>query len=332
MTEHTLDVTRQPGAADRKGPPRWQDLPRLSDDRLSACSWTHFGPGDQFGTLNRITPERIAAAAALVSAGKRFPINWKVEYPNPPLFSRSPVTRTAAFGYGFADDKLDDFYLQGSTQWDALTHAANPVHGFYQNPKTEETGLVAGDLGMHVWARSGIAARFVLADVARWRESVGRPIDPSSDERVSVDDVRAALDAQGTPTREGDILLIRFGWISWYEDASESERQALSASQQPASPGLAPGSSTCQWLWDSGFAAVAGDNPAVEATPTTAEPYESLHFTLLPLLGMPLGELFDLEALADDCLADGCYEGLLVSAPINAFRAVGSPANAVCLK
>jgi hypothetical protein len=47
---------------------------------------------------------------------------------------------------------------------------------------------------------------------------------------------------------------------------------------------------------------------------------------------MPLGELWRLEALAADCEADGVYESLLVSAPLNLRGGAGSPANALALK
>ena len=42
-----------------------------------------------------------------------------------------------------------------------------------------------------------------------------------------------------------------------------------------------------------------------------------MHIRLLPLLGLPLGEFFDLDRLADDCAADGVYEFLFTSAPLN---------------
>ena len=53
-----------------------------------------------------------------------------------------------------------------------------------------------------------------------------------------------------------------------------------------------------------------------------------LHFRILGLLGIPIGEMWDLEALAEDCASDGVYEFLLTSAPLNLLDGVGSPANA----
>jgi hypothetical protein len=57
-----------------------------------------------------------------------------------------------------------------------------------------------------------------------------------------------------------------------------------------------------------------------------------LHYRLIALLGMPLGELFYLERLAADCADNGIYEGLFTSAPLNLLGGSGSPANALAVK
>ena len=53
---------------------------------------------------------------------------------------------------------------------------------------------------------------------------------------------------------------------------------------------------------------------------------------LLPLLGIPLGELWDLDALADDCAADRTYDAFLTSAPLNMPAGVGTPPNAIAIR
>ena len=57
-----------------------------------------------------------------------------------------------------------------------------------------------------------------------------------------------------------------------------------------------------------------------------------VHFSLLPMLGLPIGELWDLDGLAADCAADGRYTCLLTSAPLNLERGVGTPPNAMAIK
>jgi hypothetical protein len=100
-------------------------------------------------------------------------------------------------------------------------------------------------------------------------------------------------------------------------------------------------------LWDLHIAAVGTDTPAFEVVPfggvsgpelgqAMRDPDRCLdvflHFRILALLGIPIGEMWDLEALAEDCAADGVYEFLLTSAPLNLRNGVGSPANALAVK
>ena len=146
----------------------------------------------------------------------------------------------------------------------------------------------------------------------------------------------------------GDILLIRTGWVSWYRSLDHAQRRALAADRIGASCGLRPGEELAELLWDLHIAAVAADNPALEVTPFGAitDPQEMrsaftdpirgpntfAHFRILPLLGMPIGELWDLDALADDCARDNVYEFLLTSAPLNLRAGVASPPNALAIK
>jgi hypothetical protein len=50
------------------------------------------------------------------------------------------------------------------------------------------------------------------------------------------------------------------------------------------------------------------------------------------LLGLPLGEQFVLDKLADDCAADRRYEFMLVSVPLHLRGGIASPPNAVAIK
>lgn len=50
-----------------------------------------------------------------------------------------------------------------------------------------------------------------------------------------------------------------------------------------------------------------------------------LHQIAIPNMGLPLGEMWDLEELSEDCAADGVYEFLLVAAPLPVTGAVGAP-------
>jgi hypothetical protein len=98
-----------------------------------------------------------------------------------------------------------------------------------------------------------------------------------------------------------------------------------------AFPGLYAGEETARYLWDLRIAAVAADNPALEVAPGD-KAAGSLHRRILPMLGMPIGELWDFEALAADCRADGRWDGFFASVPLYLPGGVASPANAAVLK
>jgi hypothetical protein len=77
---------------------------------------------------------------------------------------------------------------------------------------------------------------------------------------------------------------------------------------------------------------VAADNMTVEAMVPVDGEILVLHMLALRDLGMMLGEVWDLEALSEDCAADAVYEFLLTAPPLAISGAVGSPVNPVVLK
>ncbi|GAA0570775.1 cyclase family protein [Actinomadura livida] len=299
-----------PGSAPR---PRYRDLP---DGRAAGV----FGAGDVLGTLNLQTPDAVVAAARLVRSGRVFALNAPVDWPDPPLYSRLPVEHTVfRTAMGNLDDHLDHFYPQASSQWDGFRHIRDPEFGYY-NGQDEA-------LGVDHWARRGIAGRGVLLDVGRALAGTGRDLAWNVRTEITAADLERARAAAGVDRRPGDVLLVRTGWTAGYEAATTAERTEYRSGGE--SPGLEPSREMAEYLWDWGVGAVASDNVGVEALPA---PATSLHHLTLSRLGLPLGELWWLEALAEDCLRDGRYEHLLVSAPLHVRGGIGSPANAVAIK
>jgi hypothetical protein len=318
----------------KSGLPSYRDLP-VREDLPPHSSWGLFGDDDQVGAINLLTQERVLAATALVRTGKRFSLNWDLEQPDPPLSGREPLVHTIYRDAVGTDDHYDSFYTQRSSQWDSLCHIQYPEYGFYNGCQSEDiTGKPGSRNGIDNWARIGITGRFVLADIGRRRERLGRPLDQKAAEAIDAQELADTLDDQGVELTGGDILLVRFGWISWFEQASLEDRQyAAGPPAEIGTPGLSPHESTAEYLWDQGVASVVTDNPAVEVLPIDNSYADGfLHFRLIPMLGIALGEMFYLDGLAADCAGDGVYEGLLVAAPLNKVGGSGSPSNAVALK
>lgn len=293
------------------------------------------------GCLNLLNEERVRSAAGLVRHGRVFALNWDMGLPDPPLFGRAAFEHRVhwlANEVGH-DDELSAWNTQSSSQWDGFRHIRSAAHGFYG-------GVPDEDHGIHHWARRGLAGRAVLVDVGRWREQQGRPLDMADADPIEAEELLDAAAAQGSVIRTGDVLLIRTGWIDWYGRRSAEEREALAGNLR--TPGLRPGRDTVRTLWDLHIAAVAADNPALEVWPpgalaTPEQLQDSLsdpdrayeifaHFAILPLLGLPIGEMWNLDPLAEDCAADGIYEGFFTSAPLNLKSGVASPPNALVIK
>jgi kynurenine formamidase len=307
---------------------RYDDLPILPASGLRH-SWQVFGDGDQLGTLNRVTAATVAAAATQVRTGERIALSLPLDVPDPPLFTRQayvhPVYELARNAW---DDRLDNFHLQASSQWDGFRHVRAREDGHYGG-WTAPADSDPQRLGIGHWA-AGIVGRGVLVDVAGF---LGAGYDPATATALDVQTLRQALDRQGVAVGPGDILCLDTGWLRHYRTLDRPARERL-AGQGPAAggwAGLSAAEDTARWLWDSGIAAVVADNPSVEVAPGDPA-LGSLHRRLIPALGFALGELFDLDPLTERCRADGRWDFLFVGVPLNLPGGVGSPANAIAIR
>jgi kynurenine formamidase len=314
--------------------PAYSELP-VRKGAPAGAAWGVFGDDDEVGTINLMTPERVVAAVSSIRSGKVFALNLPINIPDPPIFTRGRHTHTVKIFPGaefVLDDYLDNFYPQASSQWDALAHVKHPVHGAYNGiPDNQITGRGGMRLGIDNLARRGIAGRGVLADIARYYDRIGKRINFTKAESIPLEDLQATLKESGVTLRAGDVLLIRIGWTKFYLSASEEIKAELA--RETVVPGIEGSERTARWLWDNHLAAVASDSPALEALPKAAgNEMEFLHFHMLAFFGMPIGEMWNLESLAEDCAADGRYDFFLTSAPLNVPGGVGSPPNALAIK
>lgn len=313
--------------------PCYSDLP-VTPGAPAGSAWGLWGPDDQLGTLNLLTPERTAAAARQVRTGDVFPLNLPVNEPDPPLYGRGAVRQNiVGEGGNGRDDYLDNFWPQASSQWDSLRHIRHPDDGWYNGVTDNEIVAGGGRLGIENVARAGIAGRGVLLDIERYLRTKGRGLEYTSSSLITVEDLETCRAAQGVTIGEGDILLVHTGWLRWYREKTDtSMREALADRAQLRAPGLGPALEMAEYLWDLHIAAIAADNPALEAWPPDPATGGFMHWKLIPHFGMPIGELWWLADLADACAADGVYEFFFTSAPLNVPGGVGSPPNALAIR
>jgi kynurenine formamidase len=316
--------------------PKFSQLP-IKPGAPADSSWGVFGDDDQIGCLNFLTEEGVLEAARLVRKGKVFRLDTPINYANPPLFGRDPAKHVfksyAHLGVPAFDDVLDSYNTQEGSQWDGLAHVGNRRHNrFYNDTQIEEIKSgPEGKLGIHLWANK-VVGRGALIDLFQYRTNQGRPINPLAPERYTVEDLQGAVQAQGIGLKPGSLLLIRTGWMQAYLNASPEQKKTMGTMEGLKACGLDDSREVVAWFWDNRVAAVGTDCPAVEPWPWDPKNDGALHYRTLSLLGLPIGEQFNLEELAADCTQDKVYECMLVSVPLYLVGGIASPPNAVAIK
>ena len=317
--------------------PSYDELPPA--ERGGRSGWGVFGPLDSVGRLNLQTPERVLAAARLIRRGAVFPLDAALDAVDPPVDADRGLPRHRVLYKPVLpdiedfDDVYDNFYPQTSSQWDSLGHVAYAPGVFYNGATAGD--VLAGERNtVDHWARKGIAGRAVLLDVERALVESGRPYSPRGATAFSVTDLELARERANVSFSAGCTVLLRTGFLGWYCGQPYESRAAIARHLE--APGVEHTEAMARYLWDSGIVAIASDTYAVEVWPPDfskeAFPFGFLHRMLIGQLGMALGELWSLDALAADCAEDGVYECFLTSAPLNARGGIGSPPNALAIK
>jgi kynurenine formamidase len=324
------------------------DFRELSD---RVRNWGRWGEDDELGTLNLITDDVVRSAAREVRRGALFSLGMQFGSPGPQRSSpvrNDPIhlmtvdggdAATLASleqptGLGRAADYIamrggsdlfrfnDDYImmpLQAATQWDALAHVyyeGELYNGFAASTVTSQGAL---HCGIDKVQRKGIVSRGVLVDAAGYREARGRQGDTSPILPEELDEI---LQDQTTTVSPGDVVVVRTGWMRNFAASPDAVAESSGLGWQCAG-----------WLYDHGIAAVAADHPTVEHSGGHLPgAYLPLHLLALRDMGLPLGELWDLEELAADCRSDGRFSFQLCAPPLKIVGAVGSPVNPVALK
>jgi kynurenine formamidase len=317
----------------------------LAEARRKYRNWGRWGPDDALGTLNYIDDAKRAAAATLARTGRSFSLAVELTRTGPgggqdggsnPVHTMLDSGAEAAAGtqgypHGFGDVNDVVFMpLRSGTHWDGLGHVYDGALA-WNGRHCADVVTATGDrvTGAERQAASFIS-RGVLLDVGRAMTGDRWAGDAlPGGHAITEDQLRATIGAQGPSAQvgRGDIVLVRTGQLA---------RCRRNGDWAGYASGPAPGLSfaSLAWLHSSEIAAIATDTFAVEVRPHEfdAPCITPLHQIAIPNIGLFLGEVFDLEALAADCAADGVYEFLLVAAGLPITGGVGLPANPIAIK
>ncbi len=278
-------------------------------------NWGRWGPEDEKGALNLITPRLIIQATRLVKTGAVYSLAMPLEAAGPQWPTRHKTWKTTSYrslsGQGVADD-IVSMHSHSGTHIDALCHV------WYHNQ------LYNGfDVKEHISSRGAtrnaienvpaIAGRGVLLDIASWKGVEHLDLGES----ISATDLAACAASQNISLQAGDILLIRTGWMKLFQ----RDRERFDSGQ----PGL--DMSTPSWLRQHDIVAVGTDNHAVEVIESIPPEDIPFHFVVIRDLGIYLLENLNLEELAKDKV----YEFLLIVAPLALTSGAGSPVNPLAI-
>ncbi|MER8162474.1 cyclase family protein [Streptomyces sp. NPDC094472] len=285
-----------------------------------------YGPDDQLGALNRMTPASQAAIMSRADAGRVYDLS--IDYfigmpsfqaagdPSYQIFMSHTPQGTAVDNLNGVGEDINRnvcysgdvifMYTHTGTHIDSLNHFG--VDGKIYNGFTAEEHL-----GSRHWNRGGaeqippIVARGVLLDIAALKEVECLPDSYS----ITADDCRRALKRQELTLEAGDVAMVHTGRMAFWPNGDKV---------LGAPPGLSL--DACRWLTDQGIIAVAADQECVEVGPSEHEDnWLPGHCHFLTESGVPMIELVNLEELA----RDGVHEFCLVAAPIKLRGATGSP-------
>ncbi|KAF1982157.1 hypothetical protein K402DRAFT_415074 [Aulographum hederae CBS 113979] len=327
--------------------PTRKELPKI-DGAPDGAAW-FWGEDDYIGRLNLLTPTRVAAAAKEITTGEIVPVNLPLHTPSTPGFAREPFAHEIkTLAENIAYDDIYHLNTQSGTQWDGFRHFAHvPSQLFYNFTRGADILGPASNLkcSIHHWSVHGISARGILLDYRTYANQNHISYDPYTPHGISYSELQACGRAQGVDIRPaaqggdvkiGDVLFVRSGWVDKYNSLGEEERSKLALREHRHGQedgqryaGLQQEEAMLDWLHDCYFAAVAGDAPSFEAWPTM-ESYH-LHEYILALWGMPLGEMLDLEKLAEKCRERGRWTFFFTSSPANCEGGVASHVNGTAI-
>ncbi len=292
-----------------------------------------WGPKDEIGRLNLMTPQSRAAVLARVEGTRVYDLSvdyfigmpswqaagdppyqmWMTHTPHGDQVADSmKVGKETSAHVGYTGVAIS-MYTHMGTHIDALNH-------FGLDGKIYNGFSAAEHLGDRGWKVTGaeklppIVARGVLIDLPR-AKGVSMLADGY---RVTKQDLQAALARQRTLLQRGDVVLVRTGRMQVYENAQAYMKNP---------PGM--GIEAARFLVEEGGAMIVGaDNLSFEAFPSEVQGnYVPVHTYLLAQQGVPILELVQLEQLAKD----GVYEFAFVGGSLKLRGSDAAPIRPIAL-
>lgn len=272
-----------------------------AEEPAGEADWTvsRYGEADRLGAMNNLSPEKTAAAAALITTGKTYALGMVTGRDTPAYGPRSfdmtvlqlsdgsgaPLGENKAVG----NDDLVRTYVGIGSQIDGLGHMGID-HEYYNGVHVSEFVTTSGLTQFGTHALPPVATRGVLLDMTA-HYGVSPVPDGAAFNRAEID---AAAEAAGVTLETGDVVLFHTG---------KMQAEAGNTELSPGEPGL--GVEGAQYLADLGVVAVGADTWGLEAIPfeNPARPFD-VHLTLLARNGVYILENMVTSELAEDGVSE----------------------------
>ncbi|WP_224362644.1 cyclase family protein [Hyalangium versicolor] len=290
--------------------------------KVKNSNWQRWGPKDELGSANLISPAKRKQAARLVQDGVSVSLARTIEthqaedVPSPLVHTMLASGEPADSQYS-ADSLSIGFHGWSHTHIDALCHIFDGGKTFngYDQSRVNASGCSVLSVNA---LKNGLVTRGVLIDMAEFK---GVPyLEPGTP--IRAEDLDAWEKKTKVQVSSGDAVIIRTG--RWARRAAVGPWDV-----SKHSAGLH--ASTAEWFHKRGVSLVATDVGAdmlpsgIEGNPMP------VHVLLINTLGIYIIDNVDPEALKKAAAERHRYDFLLTVAPLAVEGGTGSPVNPIAL-
>ena len=287
-------------------------------------NWNRWGPDDQMGAVNLITPEKRKQALRVVREGVSYSmarnaeIREAVDNPQPIVRKTTREGRgqpTSGIG-GTSDNFFISYHGYTHTHMDTICHFLydGKMYNGYSQDEVTEDGAAKNSI---INFKNGIITRGVLMDMARYKGVDW--LEPGT--RITPDDLEGWERKARVKVQPGDVLIVRTG--RW---ARRDARGPWSIQQD----GLAGLHMSCaKWLHARDVAVLGGDG-AQDVLPSGVEGVsQPIHALCIVAMGMPIFDNCDLELVGREAEKRQRWEFLVTASPAAVPGATGSVLNPI---
>ncbi len=289
------------------------------------CKPSRWGPADEIGNANLITPESVLEAARLIKTGKVYSLGITIDRTTPAFPPRSlnlevvqpnqqagvvPFPNGATY-----NDDLAQIWFGIGPQIDGLGHLGHN-NVYYNCNHAKDFAKITGLTKLGIEKVPPIVARGVVLDIAGYYGVKHL----KAGQVFTVEDVEAIAKKQGTPIREGDVVLFHTGWT---DGLLESDPKTWVSGEPGQSEALA------EYLAKKNVIAVGADTWGVDPVPpeNPKRPFQG-HIIYLKEHGIYILETMNTGPL----VRDGAYEFLFVLGQAKVRGAVQMIINPIAIR